>query len=236
MIKDYKIIFFDMGNTLIDFHKGMKDKEKDILGVKLLTKYIQKDCKNVIFSDVWNGFFLTWMETIKDRKLKHIEYPIDPIMNLFLEKFDLYYSHEKCVKAIDEYYIPYFKMLEYEDDLEKTLRELKSRGYRLGVISNTCYFSETMEKCFKKISIFDVFDNFTFSYSLGRGKPNSEIFLKAIEKMDCKAEECIMVGDKIESDIIPAQKLGMKGILLDKNNKSQNKYFKIKCISDLLKL
>ena len=35
-----------------------------------------------------------------------------------------------------------------------------------------------------------------------------------------------MIGDEVESDLIPAKKLGMKTILIDRENKIKNTQFK----------
>lgn len=37
-----KVVFFDMGNTLLHFHTGKSDDEKDIEGLKILTQYLNK--------------------------------------------------------------------------------------------------------------------------------------------------------------------------------------------------
>ncbi len=39
--KKIEVFLFDMGNTLLDFHKGKTDKEKDYLGIERLRDYIQ---------------------------------------------------------------------------------------------------------------------------------------------------------------------------------------------------
>lgn len=49
-------------------------------------------------------------------------------------------------------------------------------------------------------------------------KPDPRAFLVPLKKFKVKAEEALMVGDEVERDIMPAQKLGMKAILIDRNN------------------
>jgi len=57
-------------------------------------------------------------------------------------------------------------------------------------------------------------------------KPDSKAFLFVLENLKVKPEEAIMVGDEIERDLIPAQKLGMEAILIDRENKIENSPFK----------
>lgn len=53
-------------------------------------------------------------------------------------------------------------------------------------------------------------------------KPDSRVFLTVINEFKIKAEEAVMVGDDIERDLIPAKNLGMKTVLIDRENKFQD--------------
>ena len=54
------------------------------------------------------------------------------------------------------------------------------------------------------------------SAELGVSKPDSEIFLQALAMADCKPENAVMVGDRLDNDIRPAKELGMKTIQIRK--------------------
>jgi FMN phosphatase YigB (HAD superfamily) len=43
-------------------------------------------------------------------------------------------------------------------------------------------------------------------------KPDLKIFLLALDQAACKPADCVMVGDRLDTDIYPANKLGMKTI------------------------
>lgn len=47
----------------------------------------------------------------------------------------------------------------------------------------------------------------------GYRKPDVRIFLRACEDLQVDPEECVMVGDRIDNDIAPANMLGMRTIL-----------------------
>ncbi len=53
-------------------------------------------------------------------------------------------------------------------------------------------------------------------------KPDSRAFLAVLEKLKVKPEETLMIGDELERDLIPAKKLGMEIILVDRENKIEN--------------
>lgn len=50
------------------------------------------------------------------------------------------------------------------------------------------------------------------SAELGYSKPDKRIFEKAFELAGCTAEESVMVGDRLDNDIIPAKAIGMKTV------------------------
>jgi putative hydrolase of the HAD superfamily len=53
-------------------------------------------------------------------------------------------------------------------------------------------------------------------------KPDPKAFLAVLEKLKVKLEETLMVGDEVERDLIPAKKLGMETMLIDRENKIEN--------------
>jgi putative hydrolase of the HAD superfamily len=57
-------------------------------------------------------------------------------------------------------------------------------------------------------------------------KPDERAFLAVLNFFKTKPEETLMVGDEIERDLIPAKKLGMETILIDRENKIKDAQFK----------
>lgn len=68
----------------------------------------------------------------------------------------------------------------------------------------------------------------------GFRKPDQRLFLKITEQTGFEPEEILVIGDSIRLDIIPAVKLGMRGILIDRINLFPNTQFeRIKSLHDL---
>ena len=96
-------------------------------------------------------------------------------------------------------------------DAKNTLAALRDKGYKLGVIANQKVgIAERLETW----GLRKYFDIITASAEIGYAKPDKEIFEKAFELAGCNAEESIMVGDRLDNDIIPAKSLGMKTVWL----------------------
>lgn len=64
------------------------------------------------------------------------------------------------------------------------------------------------------------FDVIAASAEIGYAKPDKKIFEKAFELAGCTAKECVMVGDRLDNDIIPAKAIGMKTVWI-KNGLAQ---------------
>ena len=92
------------------------------------------------------------------------------------------------------------------DDAEGTLATLGRRGYRLGIIANQVAGAEERLKGFGLQKYFGVV---VTSAELGVAKPDRAIFEKAMELAGCEAENAVMVGDRLDNDIIPAKAIGL---------------------------
>lgn len=217
MFNNIKVIYFDMGNTLLHFHYGDSDEVKDMAGLHKLTKYLNQFHSEISFENVKEGFYNKWMNVMDLRKKHLIEYPIEQFLNEFLKNYHVNLTINQCVEAINIFYYEYKKQLHFEKNIRNTLIKIKEKEYKIGVISNTCYYDEVMIDCFKIANLYDLIDDFTFSYSLKLCKPREEIFKKALEKMNVCGKDAIMIGDNLKFDIKPALNLGMKTIWLNKN-------------------
>ena len=81
--------------------------------------------------------------------------------------------------------------------------------YKLGIIANQ---SLGTQERIDNWGIGKFFDVVMASAEAGCAKPDLKIFSMALDKAGCKAADAIMVGDRLDNDIIPAKKLGMKTI------------------------
>lgn len=91
----------------------------------------------------------------------------------------------------------------------EVMNEIKKRGIKVGLLSNALPCLEDTADCL-------VEKEFCFvSYELGCLKPDKEIYLKLVDKLSCKPEDIIFVDDK-EKNVESAKKLGIKGVVYNK--------------------
>ncbi len=91
-------------------------------------------------------------------------------------------------------------------DTMSVLETMRERGYRLGIIANQSLGTADRLQGW---GILDFFDVIMASAEEGIAKPSPEIFLRALEKARCPAENTAMIGDRLDNDIAPAKALGM---------------------------
>jgi HAD superfamily hydrolase (TIGR01662 family) len=90
-------------------------------------------------------------------------------------------------------------------DSKEVLQRL-SQKYKIGIIANQDFGTEQRLTDF---NVHQYIDLVIASAEEGVAKPDLRIFQIALARADCKPEEAIMVGDRIDNDIIPANKIGM---------------------------
>lgn len=93
------------------------------------------------------------------------------------------------------------------------LAELKKRGYKIGLISNTGKTpGRVLAKLFEIYGIKHYFDALVFSNEVSFMKPHREIFLNLAGKLGVETSEVVHIGDELFADVHGAQAAGMKAI------------------------
>ena len=131
--------------------------------------------------------------------------------NEFIEKVKKRaHTNQKPIVSVAEDYGA--KVPAWRHDLEvlypdtKELLQRLSQKYKIGIIANQDFGTE------QRLTDFNVHQYINLviaSAEEGVAKPDLRIFQIALARADCKPEEAIMVGDRLDNDIIPANKIGM---------------------------
>ena len=90
----------------------------------------------------------------------------------------------------------------------QTINELSKMGLKLGVVSDAPSREAWIRLC--TVNLHHIFDAVVTFHDTGYHKPSPEPFKKIVERLDVIPEECIMVGDWPERDVVGASKVGMK--------------------------
>ncbi len=92
---------------------------------------------------------------------------------------------------------------------EELLQRLKSK-FKIAIISNN--FGAEQKSKIDVCGFGKYLDAVVTSAEVGFTKPSPEIFLLALDKLGCSADEAIMIGDSWESDIVGARNAGIRSI------------------------
>lgn len=124
----------------------------------------------------------------------------------------------------------------YEESF-KILDRLKG-NYQLLLLTNG---SPDLQRTKLEITpeLVPYFDQIVISGDFGRGKPDPTIFEHALERLSVQKDEVIMVGDNLMTDILGANRAGIKTVWINRHDKVRNEViptFEIKHLEELFPL
>lgn len=166
-----KTILFDLDGVLVDMPNGhfeALNKALQLFGVK-------------IEDDEHHNFFNGLPTRKKLEELERQERLPKGLIE-FINSIKQKYTKE----IIPKYCTPdYSKII--------LLSGLKARGFKVGCCSNS--IKETLHLMLKSAQIFDFFDIIIGNDEISNPKPDPEIYLTAMSRLDVKPDECIVVED-----------------------------------------
>ena len=147
-----------------------------------------------------------------------------------LKHFNITATSEQ-LKKFEEITNSWKKEIHMYDEVEEVVTGLKKRGAKLGMITND---SNIIAGFIENFGLEKYFDVIISSYKVGMAKPDPRIYELCVEKLGAQMSEVIMVGDKLDRDVEPPNKLGMRGILYDPEQKNLKYPDRISNLKELL--
>src|SRR5919197_296116 len=135
--------------------------------------------------------------------------------------FDLVLTHagvplsESTAKALDDLQEYHREMNLWEtvpDFVVPALRQLRTGGYRLVVVSNS---NRTLHRAFARLGLDAFVDTILDSAVEGIEKPDPRFFQLALARSGARAERTVHVGDLYHVDVTGARGAGLSAILVD---------------------
>jgi HAD superfamily hydrolase (TIGR01549 family) len=193
-----QVIFFDLGQTLVN--------EWDFIN------YF-----DVKFLEILNGFGARIdsrnYQAVRDNVIRNRQISNGSVRELVIEicKLICQAGYDKIIAQRLEPQIREGrqKLFHVFDDAEETLTVL-SKQFDLGIIANQ---TKDIVRLLDDSNISRFFKVKVISSEVGMAKPDPRIFHLAIHLAEARSpKDCIMVGDRLDTDILPANLLGMKTI------------------------
>jgi putative hydrolase of the HAD superfamily len=183
-----RFVYFDLGNVLLGFsHEQAARQMAELAGC---------------------SYALAWEVVFGTGRLE-LAYEVGELSSpqfhdLFCQQTNTQPPYEEFLLAGAAIFTPFQQSWDI-------VSELKSRGHRLGILSNTC--DAHWQYCAANYSLLlREFVVECLSFRVGCMKPQAMIYENAIAKAECDAEEIFFVDDRPEN-VAGARKLGIDAVL-----------------------
>lgn len=148
-----------------------------------------------------------WRPTEYERSIGKLR--LEEVIEMILKEHNCY-SNDLLKKIVDKRIAVKEECFrQMNEEIIPMLLKLKEKGILIGLISN-CFSEEA--KVIRESELFPFFDTVYLSYEQGIQKPDEEIYIRCMNNLNVKAEECLYIGDGGSNELEAAKKLGMKAM------------------------
>ena len=226
----YKHLFFDLDHTLWDHNRNSKIGLNEVyqqfnlqdLGISSSTQFYLKF--NEINHQLWDKYEAG---RISQPELRHSRFRLI-FSQLGIE------NHAVCDEISDTYINISSKKHHLLPNAHETLEYLFPK-YPMHIITNGFDEVQSIKMNAGKITHF--FQEVITSQNSGYKKPDSRIFEYALRKIKAVPQECLMIGDSFQSDIVGATRAGIDAVFFNPDQRKQDISIKPKYeIQDLCEL
>jgi putative hydrolase of the HAD superfamily len=215
-------VTFDLWNTLISNQPQDHDRYRQIrveTTARVLNQHgipVSLDHLTIAYEEGFESYKVIWR---RNEDLS-TEEQLKIMFNLLPEEKPKTISADLMGELIEAYTSP---LLFYPPPLiegaEETLRQVKERKFKLGLICNTGRTpGKTIKIFLKQKGMFDYFDVTTFSDELRIRKPHPRIFHYTLDRLRSIPHNSVHVGDVVELDVLGAKNAGMHSVHLNMDN------------------
>lgn len=209
------IIFFDLDETILDF------KAAECSAVRLLFEMhkhgLCTDFDN--FYENWCSIGKVHYEAFLRGELAFVEQKMNTVKDVFsMSKIDL--DDGEAFSYYNMYLHAFEDHWRLFDDVIAGLTSLAK--YDLGIITN----GDSVQQRYKleKLGVTQFFKVVLAAGDIGIAKPHASIFIKACDLAGKEPRECCYVGDNLETDVLACEKIGMRGIWLNRKHETNPDY------------
>ncbi|MEM7009130.1 MAG: HAD-IA family hydrolase [Thermodesulfobacteriota bacterium] len=210
--QDINTVFFDAADTLFYIEKGLGNTYASVAkkhGADPDPKELRKAFSKAFSTAPPLAFGNVSPE---DRAVLEKQYWRDIVETV--------YNEVGMFEGFDTHFDELFEVFRSEaweifPETKEVLSELKDKKYKLGIISN---FDSRVYDVMNNLGITEYFDSFVISSEAGHAKPDPNIFHIALKDIGSEPKECIHIGDHIYNDFHGARSLGIRALVLDREN------------------
>lgn len=225
----YQHIFFDLDNTLWDFDKSSILAFEKIYEIFHLINYNIPSATH--FHHTYFEHNNRLWELYRQGKIDK-EFLKDERFRLPLKDYGI--INDNLAHDLGESYTDFAaRMVALVPNTIEILSYLKEKNYNIHLITNG--FLEVQSIKMQASGLDKYIDKTFISEVVGYKKPDHRIFYHAMEKVGANIENCVMIGDDLSVDILPAKEIGMHHIYFNRKQIPHNEILECE-IKDLLEV
>ena len=187
-----KAVIFDMFETLVTLFEGRT--------------YWGENIAEDVGADP-TEFRREWHAIEKDRSCG--KYTIEEGLEVVLKKLGLYSPEKVTLAASKRIAALSDTFSNIPDETVELLKELKNRGLKVGIITNT--FNDERDMIRSSI-LMPYIDEALISYEQGLCKPDPVLYEKMTRLLNVEPDECLFVGDGGSRELYAARDCGMHAL------------------------
>lgn len=208
-LSSYRGILFDLDGTLIDHTKAAREGARRFA----LRLGLQPEV------DRWMEIERKWFLAFERAEVSHQGQRYERIREYFS---DPEITDEEAARLfgifVEEYANSWEAFPDATEALEAALAQAERLGGKVGVFTNGAL---EMQRAKLERTGLD-FEGLVMltATQLGAAKPQPESYRGAASRLGLKAQDCVVIGDSLEADVLGARAYGMAAIHLDRSGET----------------
>ena len=210
----FKAIFIDIDDTLLDYVPCCREAFDRAMEAIESTEYRIQSTDRITNNDqLFEIFFAISGRLFSEAK--HGLHTVAEVMELYPKEFieTIGYPDSAIEPFKHAFRAAWGETHTLVDGAKETLEALHKQSYRLFAASNS--FGHLQRRRLERAGILHLFEGTFISMDIGYDKPDIRFFEHALAQVNrlgegIRSEEVLMVGDSMTTDIIGAQKAGLK--------------------------
>ncbi len=195
-----RLLIFDFDNTLEEFSPFEEMVEIEIFE-RIAAKYALDPIK---MREVFDSVKLAYAHPRAEPK----DYG-RPVW--FAETFHIFHIHEPVHEWVKYYWDSMFSLVRVFPGTYQALDELREH-YTMCILSDSDGDLSVKHRRIEQLGLTKYFDAIFTGDAIGHNKPHPRMFMQVLEHYKIAAEDCAMIGDAPEIDLVTAKELGMRTI------------------------
>lgn len=200
-----KCLSFDIWNTLLDLGKLYSLIAEELSGILVKNK-----------EEIERGLLRAYQRALELRLEKAFKSPILDSAKVFAEELNI--TEESLFRGLVRAVMrPEVGSMAFRD-VKDALIKLKEQNIKMGLLGNIMFWPGMVTRfILERNGLLEFFDATIFSDEAGVQKPDKAAFELLAEKLGCRVNEIVHIGDSLENDFAGALMSGATAILIKRD-------------------